>query len=207
MKDGEASLDNRPLFPNNTQAIPGHDQTDVKDYDPMRFTLILLSALVLLLLTVSPHAQQSAGKKPTDNPFASARPYLIALSVKDVPASQKWYVESFGFRVVKPAASVAPKTWFAQLELNDFQLELIGIEQSAPRRGALPNPQNAASLQGICKFAFLVGDLDEAARALQAKGVSLKMKPTTNEEFGVKFFLLEDPDQNVIQVFQKLSAK
>jgi hypothetical protein len=109
-----------------------------------------------------------------------------------------------GFRVLKADHSPAQGVRFAMLELNGFHLELLGIESSKPRDSVLPDTSKAYLLQSIFKFGFLVDDLDQVAAGLRAKGVDLKLKPVADEQFGFKFLQVEDPDKNLIQVFQKI---
>jgi catechol 2,3-dioxygenase-like lactoylglutathione lyase family enzyme len=177
---------------------------------------IVFAALVLLISAPPPTAASGAepvpppkapsapAPAPGPSAFTSARPYLVALSVADVKASVAWYSEKLGFRIDRAPYNPVPGIGIAFLEKNGFHLEIIQSDGSAPRGPALPKRDNDVSLRGIVKLAFVVEDVDAAAASLRAQGVAFLMAPTNDPDFGVRFLMIRDPDENVIQIFQLL---
>lgn len=135
--------------------------------------------------------------------FAGAHPYLIGLSVGDLQAAVKWYGDVLGFKVVKAPTFPATGIGLATLELNGFRLELVALQTSKTRAAALPDGDPMLGLRGPFKFGLMVDDIDKAHAELVAKGVAVKGKPTPDAAAGTRYFFLDDPDGNTIQIFAR----
>jgi len=149
----------------------------------------------------------SAQLVPSPAPPAGAmRPFLAALSVSSVDRSAAWYAAHFGFRILRPPASPRPGVYQAILERDGFYLELASLAGSRPRSAALAAPGQNASLQGVYKLAFWVPDADSALAALRDAGIAIPRGSGLDSAFagGTRYFLLEDPDGTVLQVFGPL---
>ena len=59
-------------------------------------------------------------------------------------------------------------------------------------------------LLGFVKLGFQIAEVDALAAELKRDGTKLLMEPTEDREFHDRFLMLQDPDGNVLQFFQKL---
>ena len=112
--------------------------------------------------------------------------------VADVEAAVRFYVDALGFRVVQqfgPAMAI--------IENDDLTLWLAGPGASASRPmpdGSVPGPG------GWNRFVLQVDDLDGTVEMLRGRGARFRNDVVTGP--GGKQILVEDPDGNVVEVFQ-----
>lgn len=112
--------------------------------------------------------------------------------VADVEAAVRFYVDALGFRVVQqfgPAMAI--------IENDDLTLWLAGPGASASRPmpdGSVPGPG------GWNRFVLQVDDLDGTVDALRDRGATFRNDIVTGP--GGKQILVEDPDGNVVELFQ-----
>jgi catechol 2,3-dioxygenase-like lactoylglutathione lyase family enzyme len=112
--------------------------------------------------------------------------------VADVSTAVAFYVDALGFRLVQqfgPAMAI--------VERDDLTLWLAGPGASASRPmpdGAVPAPG------GWNRFVLPVDDIDATVAALRERGVRFRNEVVTGP--GGRQILVEDPDGNVVEVFQ-----
>jgi catechol 2,3-dioxygenase-like lactoylglutathione lyase family enzyme len=112
--------------------------------------------------------------------------------VTDVAASVQFYVDALGFSVVQqfgPAMAI--------IQRDDLTLWLAGPGASASRPmpdGTVPEPG------GWNRFVMSVDDIAATVDALRARGVGFRNEVVTGP--GGQQILVEDPDGNVVEVFQ-----
>jgi hypothetical protein len=91
--------------------------------------------------------------------LATARPYLVSLSVANLDTSVRWYRDMLGFRETRRLNLPDSSLRIGFLELNGFRLELIEFKDSvssAAIRSKFPAVDDQAKVQGFCKLAFAV---------------------------------------------------
>ena len=133
------------------------------------------------------------------------RPAMVAISVRDLEATSRWYCERLGF---KPRASLSwPEHGVRTqiLHIPGFDLELISRDGSRPLSSVLPDPEDPTLLQGIKKFALVTPGLDALFHRLSSSGVSLVYPEIRTTRLGQRFFMVEDPEGNIIQFFEAAS--
>lgn len=112
--------------------------------------------------------------------------------VADVGAAVGFYVEALGFTLVQqfgPAMAI--------VENDDLTLWLAGPGASASRPmpdGSVPGPG------GWNRFVLQVDDLDATVESLKDRGAAFRNEVVTGP--GGKQILVEDPDGNVVELFQ-----
>jgi len=112
--------------------------------------------------------------------------------VTDVAASVAFYSDTLGFRVVQqfgPAMAI--------VERDDLTLWLAGPGASASRPmpdGAVPAPG------GWNRFVLAVDDLAATVEQLHGRGARFRNDVVTGP--GGQQVLVEDPDGNVVELFQ-----
>lgn len=163
-------------------------------------TAVIVAVICTLLLAGMAGAQ---GKGAA----ADLRPYWVALSVPNAEATANWYSENLAFTVTRRMSLPEHGLRIVFLEANGFHLELIesqDIVSFAAIRERLPQAKSRDRVQGYVKLGFMLEDVDALAAALKKKGIALRMEPTDDPAFGVRFFLVEDNAGNLLQFFQPL---
>jgi catechol 2,3-dioxygenase-like lactoylglutathione lyase family enzyme len=182
---------------------------------------LLLLTLLAAALAPLPAQAPPAGKAPAPAnqvqpppaapapppliPLGESRPYSVAISVSSVDRSAGWYMEIFGFKPVLGPLSPASGAAVAVLERGDFSIELVSLIGSRQRAAATPEPNNPVSLRGVFKFGVLVDDLDQAFKALKLRNVPVVLEPVDDATLPIRYCVIQDPDGNLIQVFQRQS--
>jgi len=111
--------------------------------------------------------------------------------VTDVAASVQFYVDALGFTVVQQFGAMAI------VERDDLKVWLAGPDASASRPmpdGTVPQPG------GWNRFALTVDDLAATVEELRGRGVRFRNEVVTGP--GGQQILVEDPDGNVVELFQ-----
>jgi catechol 2,3-dioxygenase-like lactoylglutathione lyase family enzyme len=143
---------------------------------------------------VLPLAAQS--QATSASPFATTRGGFIALSVRDLAASAKWYSETFGLRTILTVPRTARIAGVVALEGNGIIVELIQHDDARARAGGQPELTH-----GIAKAGVIVDDFDGAVAALRSRGIEFTNGPypaRPNQRANVMF---RDIDGNHIQIF------
>jgi catechol 2,3-dioxygenase-like lactoylglutathione lyase family enzyme len=116
----------------------------------------------------------------------------IRYLVSDVQRSMDFYTQALGFKVEQ---SMAPA--FARVSSKDLTLWLAGPQSSAARPmpdGRRPEPG------GWNRFVVEVGDLESQVEKMKQAGMHFRNEVVTGP--GGKQVLLEDPDGNVVELFE-----
>ena len=114
--------------------------------------------------------------------------YLVA----DVDRAVAFYVEHLGFSLVEQMGAA-----FAQVRRDDLVLWLSGPASSAAR----PMPDGRQPVAGGWnRFVLQVDDLVTRVDAMREAGVTFRNAIVTGP--GGKQILVEDPDGNVIELFE-----
>jgi len=114
--------------------------------------------------------------------------YLVA----DVERSIAFYTKALGFKLDQ---SMAPA--FARVSNNDLTLWLAGPQSSAARPmpdGRRPEPG------GWNRFVVEIHDLESRVEEMKRAGLHFRNEVVTGP--GGKQILLEDPDRNVVELFE-----
>lgn len=164
------------------------------------FSVVLVAALLLL---------PAAGQEPPLPPAAppqtlEASPFFTALSVSSVETSAAWYGKVFGFEVVRKIEQPERGLRIFLLRKPGALLELVETKAATKPTDLEPPLERRFLLHGVFKVGFLVEDLDQTIGRLEALGVELRGKVFTESDGSFRSLQVEDPDGNVIQIFQWL---
>jgi catechol 2,3-dioxygenase-like lactoylglutathione lyase family enzyme len=130
------------------------------------------------------------------------RPYLIGISVPNAQQAAAWYEEKLGFKRGGSEKTDTGTILIVEESLG-FAVELLQFDGSFSIHRSNPDYDTASGkLQGIVKIGFAVDNLEAALADLKRKQVRVIREITELKSFNVKFFLIEDNNGNVIQVFQ-----
>ena len=124
------------------------------------------------------------------------RVHHIAIICSDYKKSKQFYSEVLGLTIKQEVFREARKSYKLDLEVaGQYQIELFSFPDPPPR----PSRPEAAGLRHL---AFEVDNVEEAARYIQAYGISVE--PIRIDEFtGKHFTFFADPDGLPIEFYEK----
>lgn len=157
--------------------------------------------LMALLAAGGPSAAQEAVPDPLP---LEARPFFFALSVRNVDESRAWYERVFGLRTVRSMDVEERGLRIRLLAREGTFLELGEISGAGAAADLEPGLEKRQLLYGVFKVGFEVADLDRALARLEALEVELRGGPITESDGSMRSAQVEDPDGNIIQLFEML---
>ncbi|MBP7868023.1 MAG: VOC family protein [Acidobacteria bacterium] len=129
---------------------------------------------------------------------------VFALIVADLDAAAAWYARHLGFRVERRVEAAEAGVRVAFLDRDGFTLELIAKRGTVSVKEKQKAAKPETMVRGYLKLGFLVRDLDAWARRFSGAGVAFKIPITADKPTGTRFFLVEDNEGNVLQLFEKV---
>jgi catechol 2,3-dioxygenase-like lactoylglutathione lyase family enzyme len=124
----------------------------------------------------------------------------VALLVKDVERSRRFYVQVLGMEEVpRPSSFNFPGAW---LRKGSAEIHLIG--ESEPGRAAQLQPggyrPDELSIGHVAHFAFEVADLEKARQHLHVHDITIVGGPRPRGD-GVMQMYVCDPDDYIVELF------
>lgn len=119
----------------------------------------------------------------------------VAIICADYARSREFYVETLGLKVLAEHYREERKSHKLDLQLQDgSQIELFSFETPPPR----PSYPEACGLRHL---AFVVKDIHQAKRELEAKGVAVE-SIRVDEYTHRRFAFFADPDGLPLELYQ-----
>jgi catechol 2,3-dioxygenase-like lactoylglutathione lyase family enzyme len=137
----------------------------------------------------------------------SMRPYLLAISVKDLDASVDWYERALDFKVVSKRDFPDFSLRLAMLTRQGFELELVEHHRSQSPAQLIPDFENPALLQGYGQIGFLVTDAKALQHTLHARGVTIKMPLRVDETDHSLSFIALDNNGNWLEFTERVHGQ
>jgi len=134
----------------------------------------------------------------TAEPLFTATGAFIALSVRDVATSARWYREMLGLRVVL----VPPKSGDATaviLEGGGLMVELIQPDGAKPLGTVAPGVRGSVYVHGYFKAGLIVEDFDRTIAAIRARGIEIAFGPYPKSATQRANAIIRDNAGNLIQ--------
>lgn len=147
--------------------------------------------------------KDAAAKQESVQPEA----FFFALSVEDVATSATWYERVLGFETTRTIGQPGKPVRIHLLRRPGAFLELIESEQSRSLTKMEPSIKKRYLLHGVFKIGFRVENLSDTQARLKRLGVPLRGKVITESDGSMRSLQIEDPDGNVIQIFEILDEK
>lgn len=119
----------------------------------------------------------------------------IAILTDDYEKSKTFYTEVLGFEIISETYRVERKSYKLDLAINGlYQVELFSFPDYR-ERGSYPEAK------GLRHLAFLVDDVDAAAKELKEKGVHVQ-EVRVDELTGKRFVFFYDPNGQPLELYE-----
>lgn len=131
------------------------------------------------------------------------KPYFSAVVVSNIDSSTAWYQKVLGLEVRDRMD--APERGFIQVNLynNDMLIELIQVDSSLSEDVILKDQPRLTMVRGFAKLGFTVKDIDNLFNKLKEQHIKFTGKMVNDPIADKKTFLINDPDDNLIQFFEQ----
>ena len=158
----------------------------------MKQTLILIVAIGWMNLSF---AQSEKLSDPS--------PYFAAIIVSNMDTSLQWYQEKLGFKVLNQVNMTDRGFRQANLQRGKALIELIELSAALHPKEILKSKSKKTRIGGFFKFGFTVKQFDKWLSHLQSCGAEFNGKVVVDKNSGKRMVIINDPDGNRIQLFEK----
>lgn len=125
----------------------------------------------------------------------------VGIVVRDLAASQTWYVEKLGFERLYEYGFPGMKAAF--IRRGDFRIEFFQTDGADTMAAEREQPETNLRIGGLNHFAIEVADLDRAVMDLEALGVEIVSPPRdVPASGGERFAFIHDNERMLIELFQ-----
>jgi len=150
--------------------------------------IILVSVLSMLANNVS-----------ADTPV---RPVLIGIYAQNYHESVTWYTKNFGFETTNEVVNDNANLRISFLDNGAFELEIYSDIIRSPESVRLSRDRFGMPSEGFVKLSLETSDLENLADELSANTVEfVRDINESDRKPGQSWFMVKDPDGNLIQVF------
>ena len=159
-----------------------------------------LPLLALLLSAPACLAAQQSDPFPAGTPAFETAGAFIGISVADLDASVRWYVEKLGMRVIMeppPSDGFTVKV----VEGGGLVVELLHNAAAAPLRTVAPSVTHTTQVHGVFKAGVVVADYGRTLATLRARGVDIAVGPFPARNGQPANFIVRDNAGNLLQFF------
>lgn len=131
------------------------------------------------------------------------KPFFSAIVVSNIDSSIAWYKKVLGLKLRN--RTDAPERGFIQANLNNEEMliELIEVDSSLSGPGILEQYPAKTRIRGFMKFGFIVKDIDSLFKQLKVQNIKFTGRMVRDPINNKKTFLINDPDDNLIQFFEQ----
>ena len=130
------------------------------------------------------------------------RPYFSAIVVKNAETSSTWYQSLLGLERINVNENLQRGSKIIVLSSEDLLLEIIEVKAQVKREDVLLGKPENTLIQGFTKIGFKVSDMDAYIQKLIELKVNFFGDVYTDPVSGKRSLLIQDPDTNLIQLFE-----
>ena len=128
------------------------------------------------------------------------KPYRLGIIVNDLELSTSWYTETFNVDVYEKFSYPKDDVRVHLLKNDELEFELVERKTSFSIFELLPNYDNRERpVEGFYKASFEVENIQVLYDKLLQEEAEIYFPLTTDDELGIKTFIIKDPDKNLLQ--------
>ena len=131
------------------------------------------------------------------------KPFFSAIVVSNIDSSIGWYKKVLQLELRN--RTDAPERGFIQANLHNKEMliELIQVDSSLAAAGILKDYPPRTRIRGFMKIGFSVKDIEALFALLKQQNIKFTGRMVTDPVNNKKTFLVNDPDDNLIQFFEQ----
>lgn len=130
------------------------------------------------------------------------RPVVIGIYAQDYQVTVAWYSENFGFETTKEVVRDNANLRIGFLDNGAFELEIYADIVTSSDAVRLDRDRFGMPGEGFVKLSVQATELPHFASTLSANGVEFVREINESDRKpGQSWFMVKDPDGNLIQVF------
>jgi catechol 2,3-dioxygenase-like lactoylglutathione lyase family enzyme len=154
------------------------------------------------------HGRHNKGGEHYQSPanilsLMTLRPHHIGISVSNLDRSLDWYGKNFGF-VERSRTVLESGLKIVYISNGTFEIEVFEQPNSQPLPGVDREVGTSFAVQGYKHFAFEVEDVDAYWADLVQKGLTQVSEPKTNDDLGVRYCFISDPDGILLEFLTRI---
>jgi catechol 2,3-dioxygenase-like lactoylglutathione lyase family enzyme len=131
------------------------------------------------------------------------QPYFSAIMVSNVEQSVQWYSNTFGLKLRNRFDSKEGLYKQVIMESPEMLIELVELKSMIKPDEAVKDKPKGTAVIGFSKFGFIVTQFDELHQVLTDKKVNFAGRTVRDDFSGKRTFLIRDPDDNLLQFFER----
>jgi catechol 2,3-dioxygenase-like lactoylglutathione lyase family enzyme len=131
------------------------------------------------------------------------KPYFAAVVVSNIDSSIGWYKKVLDLELRN--RTDAPERGFIQANLfnKEMLIELIQVDSSLSGELVLKDHPPRTRIKGFMKMGFIVKDIEGLFQQLKNQNIKFTGRMVSDPIKSKKTFLINDPDDNLIQFFER----
>ena len=130
------------------------------------------------------------------------KPVLIGIYAQNYDASATWYIRNFGFETTNEVVNDNANLRIGFLDNGAFELEIYSDIIASPESVRLDRDRFGMPAEGFVKLSLETSNLRDLANELSANDVEfVRDINESDRKPGQSWFMVKDPDGNLIQVF------
>ena len=136
------------------------------------------------------------------------RPVVIGIYAQNYESTVEWYIRNFGFETTNEVSNENANVKIGFLDNGVFELEIYADIVASSESVRLDRDRFGMPSEGFVKLSLEADDLRQLADALVANGVPFVREINESDRKpGQSWFMVADPDGNLIQVFGPTPVK
>ena len=152
---------------------------------------VIVATLTTAALTVGVYANGQA-----------LEPILVGIYTQDYDATIPWYVDNLGFEVIDEVENVSGNIRLSFLDNGQFELEIYSDLEPTGSTDRIRRDRFGMPTEGFVKLSLEAKSLPPLVEQLRSNGVTFVRETNESERKpGYSWFMISDPDGNLIQVF------
>lgn len=157
----------------------------------MKFVLSVFAVLFIIL------------SNPIKSQPNEVFPFSVSIIIKDIDTAVDWYTKNLGLRIRNVNENKERNSKIVNLENGNLLLELIKINSAVDKNEVLEKYPAGSRFAGFMKTGFVTEKFDEWHEFLENQKVKFRGTIVTDSHSNKRTFLIEDPEGNVLQFFEK----
>lgn len=153
---------------------------------------IFVSILLIIIISGEIKSQPSA-----------VTAFSTSIIVSNIDSAVIWYTKNLGLKIRNINENKERGSKIVNLENQNVLIELININAIVDKNEVIQNYPAGSRYNGFMKVGFTVENFDDWHQFLENQSVKFRGTVVMDGHSGKRTFLVEDPEGNIVQFFEK----